>query len=123
MGIRMLNRRPASQRPRLDAAPATSRRSAPVFATAASTARVPADLVTTLRRTAADLRRDVPRRLTAARADLAQPATWFLWATLLRGHLATAFTRIPRSIRRPRTLDVFVALPTDTARRKGSAAR
>lgn len=84
MGIRTLNRRmaPAPANANTEDAP-TARPSVPPFASGASTARIPADLMGTLRHR----------------------------ATTLRGHLALARTALP--LRRPgrsgRTVTVFVA--------------
>lgn len=111
MGIRMLNRRTAPSRAHVDAGPVAARRSVPALAADASTARIPTDLSTRLRNTVADLR----RRLTVARTELAEPESWVLWATLLRGQLSTALARLPRPDRRTRSLTVFVADPVTTA--------
>ncbi|AZS87890.1 hypothetical protein AB0465_16015 [Streptomyces griseoviridis] len=111
MGIRMLNRRPVSPRGRVGAGDVASGRAAPVVATAASTARIPLGLAAGLR-----------GRLATVRSGLAGPDAWYLRATLLRGHLATALARLPRPARRARTLTVFVARPTSTASRPGGSS-
>ncbi|MFJ6292722.1 hypothetical protein ACIQJX_05110 [Streptomyces griseoviridis] len=111
MGIRMLNRRPVSPRGRVGAGGVASGRAAPVVATAASTARIPLGLAAGLR-----------GRLATVRSGLAGPDAWYLWATLLRGHLATALARLPRPARRARNLTVFVARPTPTASRPGGSS-
>ncbi|MFJ7148259.1 hypothetical protein ACIQVT_08650 [Streptomyces sp. NPDC100445] len=70
----------------------------PVLAAGASTARIPADLATTVRRVTRNLRRRLPDRR--------------LWADLARAYLALALTQVPRA--RPRhTLTVFVASLTE----------
>lgn len=111
MGIRTLNRRtapaPANATTAADA-PSTAPPSAPPFATGASTVRVPADPVSTLRHTTAALWRRLPRR--------AQD-----WAELTRSYLALARTLLPRP-RPVRTVTVFVATAgTLTERQDGSA--
>ncbi|MEV6049755.1 hypothetical protein [Streptomyces sp. NPDC052107] len=112
MGIRMLHRRTpeADLRAWADAVSAQAMSASPVPALAAdaSTARIPAELTDTVRRTATNLR----HRL----AGLTDPADhtpdWRQWADLARGYLALALTAIPR--RRPRcTLTVFVASLTE----------
>ncbi|MET9831439.1 hypothetical protein ABZ078_19525 [Streptomyces sp. NPDC006385] len=97
MGIRTLHRRtaPAPANVNTEGVPSTARPSAPPFATGASTARIPADLMSTLRRTATTLRRRLGNRTQG-------------WAELTRGYLALARTLLPRS-RPVRTVTVFVA--------------
>jgi len=96
MGIRMLNRRPARAQASAEAAPAVPPAPVPVHAASASTARIPTDLATVLRRTAADLR----RRLAGA----GEPPVWRLWAGLGRSHLARLLARL----RPARHVTVFV---------------
>ncbi|MFD5543406.1 hypothetical protein ACFWIJ_37780 [Streptomyces sp. NPDC127079] len=113
MGIRMVHRRTPQSRPpaqaRSAAAQVTAVPSAPAQAADASSARIPADLAATARRTVTRLR----RRL-RARPGPRQ------WLDLGRGYLALVLTALPGP-RRPRTMTVFVA--TLTERRPGSAAR
>ena len=111
MGIRMLHRRTPEARDgtpvRADPASAQATPASPVppLAADASTARIPADLATTARRAAADLRHRLAAR--AARTDGAAP-DWRVRADLARGYLALLLTLIPRA-RPRRTLTVFVA--------------
>ncbi len=109
MGIRMLHRRTPEAATGAWAATASTQAvpAAPVPALAAdaSTARIPADLATTLRDTTRRLR----RRL-AGRA--AHTPDWRQWTDLARGYLALVLTVIPRSRPRP-TLTVFVASLTE----------
>jgi hypothetical protein len=109
MGIRMLHRRPPEAAPRVwaDTASAQAVPASPVPALAAdaSTARIPADLATTVRRAADGLR----RRFADLTARAGHVPDWRAWVDLARGYLALALTLTPRS-RRPRhTLTVFVA--------------
>ncbi|MFG2355779.1 hypothetical protein [Streptomyces sp. NPDC048521] len=113
MGIRMLHRRTpeAVTRAWADTASAQAMPASPVPALAAdaSTARIPADLAATARRTATGFR----RRLAGLTARADHAPDWRPWADLARGYLALALTLIPRS-RRPRpTLTVFVASLTE----------
>ncbi|AZQ34061.1 hypothetical protein EJ357_11710 [Streptomyces cyaneochromogenes] len=98
MGIRTLNRRtapaPANANTAGDA-PTTAHPSAPPFAAGASTARIPADLTSTLRHKAATFRHRLPHHAPA-------------WAELARSYLALARTWLPRS-RPVRTVTVFIA--------------
>ncbi|MFF4254566.1 hypothetical protein ACFY1L_25505 [Streptomyces sp. NPDC001663] len=115
MGIRMLNRRPARAQASAEVAPAVPPAKVPVFAASASTARIPTDLTTVLRRTAADLR----RRLAGA----GEPPVWRLWAGLGRSYLAGLLVRVRRS-RPARTVTVFVVTAgTLTDRPDGPAPR
>ncbi|MFG2548868.1 hypothetical protein [Streptomyces sp. NPDC048581] len=98
MGIRTLNRRttPASANVNTEGdAPLAAQPSTPPFAPGASTARIPRDLVTTLRLTATTVRRRAARRAPG-------------WAELARSYLALARTWLPRP-RPVRTVTVFVA--------------
>ncbi|MEU1267548.1 hypothetical protein [Streptomyces sp. NPDC005799] len=110
MGIRMLHRRPAGAQ---GAAPVPVVPPAPVpaHAATASTARIPADLVTTLRRTARRTAAGLRRRL----ATPGEPPLWRLWAGLGRSYAAgcavrarRAAVRLLRRGRRARTFPVFV---------------
>ncbi|MEV6117998.1 hypothetical protein AB0L59_37420 [Streptomyces sp. NPDC052109] len=112
MGIRMLHRRTpeAVTRAWADTASAQAMPASPVPALAAdaSTARIPVDLVETVRKTAKGLR----YRLTGLTGHVAPAQDWRQWADLARGYLALALTAIPRARPRP-TLTVFVASLTD----------
>lgn len=117
MGIRMLHRTAAP--PRADAGGTTLRAfpPVPVFAAAASTARIPTTLATALRNATAVLGRRGDHRTTTGE----QPP-WRLWAELLRAHLTLAVSRLPRP-RPVRTVTVFVAASeTLSARQYGPAA-
>ncbi|MCS0606509.1 hypothetical protein NX794_35675 [Streptomyces sp. LP11] len=107
MGIRMLHRRTPEAAPRVwaDTASAQAMPASPVPALAAdaSTARIPADLATTVRGAATGLR----RRLAAVSPRA--PHDWRPWADLARGYLALALTSVPRARRRRQKLTVFVA--------------
>ncbi|MEU9239859.1 hypothetical protein [Streptomyces shenzhenensis] len=115
MGIRMVHRRTPQSRPPANARSASSAAQVPASSSApgqaadASSARIPADLAVTVRRTATRLR----RRL-RARPGLRQ------WLDLARSHLALLLAALPGP-RRPRTMTVFVASLTE--RRTDSAAR
>ncbi|WP_437053581.1 hypothetical protein [Streptomyces sp. enrichment culture] len=101
----------------------------PVYASGASTGRIPTPLATTLRRTAADLRRRLGRRHPRPAAvpdetrETRETPAWRLWADLARGYLALALTLLPRPST-GHTFTVFVA-PADTlrARRGGPVPR
>ncbi|GAA3493489.1 hypothetical protein GCM10019016_005880 [Streptomyces prasinosporus] len=123
MGIRMLHRRAAPPRADADGPTLEAFPPVPVFATAASTARVPATLAAALRHAAADLGRRVTggRRRTDRASTAAGPARpgtppglpgepppWRLWAELARGYLTLVLTLLPRP-RPVRTITVFVA--------------
>ncbi|MGW6903966.1 hypothetical protein [Streptomyces sp. NPDC054940] len=98
MGIRTLNRRttPAQANANTEGdAPLAAQPSTPPFAPGAGTARIPTDLVTTLRLTATTVRRRVAHGAPG-------------WAELTRSYLALARTWLPRS-RPVRTVTVFVA--------------
>ncbi|MFE2102986.1 MULTISPECIES: hypothetical protein [unclassified Streptomyces] len=106
MGIRMLHHRtPEAQgstpAPADTAADrATPASPVPALAADASTARIPADLATTVRRAAVDLRSRLAARTRHA-------PDWRAWPDLARGYLALLLTLIPRA-RPRRTLTVFV---------------
>ncbi|MFG2118661.1 hypothetical protein [Streptomyces sp. NPDC048710] len=107
MGIRMLHRRTPEAQGRTPAPAdtasdrATPASPVPALAADASTARIPADLATTVRRAAVDLRRRLAARTRHA-------PDWRAWPDLARGYLALLLTLIPRA-RPRRTLTVFVA--------------
>ncbi|MEU5889953.1 hypothetical protein ABZ835_24375 [Streptomyces sp. NPDC047461] len=96
MGIRTLHRHTAPAQATTDATASTPPLSVPPFAATASTARIPADLATALRKRAADLRHRLTRR------------DWRLTADQARSRLALLLTALPRS-RRVRTATVFRA--------------
>ncbi|MCO4695001.1 hypothetical protein LRR80_01049 [Streptomyces sp. RO-S4] len=114
MGIRMLHRRAAPPRAGSDGPTPKTFPPVPVFAAAASTARIPTGLTTGLRDAAAHL----GRRLTDGRWRTGRaPATpgrgteqppWRLWAELARAYLTLVLTLLPRP-RPVRTVTVFVA--------------
>lgn len=114
MGIRMLHRRTPEAVTRVwaDTASAQALPASPVPALAAdaSTARIPADPATTVRRAARNVRRGLKDRTarTGAAARAGRAPDWRQWADLARGYLALTLTLIPRSRPRP-TLTVFVA--------------
>ncbi|MEU1009190.1 hypothetical protein ACIP4Y_05480 [Streptomyces sp. NPDC088810] len=109
MGIRMLHRRTpeAATGAWADTVSAQAVPAAPVPALAAdaSTARIPADLATTVRHVTQRLRRGLAGRP-------ARTPDWRQWTDLARGYLALVLTLIPRSRPRP-TLTVFVASLTE----------
>jgi len=74
----MVHRRTASPQADTDTPPCPLCPSVPVFAAGASTARVPTDLATALRRTAHRTAGGLRRKLAAA----AEPPAWRLWAEL-----------------------------------------
>ncbi|MFF7749994.1 hypothetical protein ACFZCP_12170 [Streptomyces sp. NPDC007971] len=110
MGIRMLHRRTpearnsAPARPHTASAQATPASPVPPLAADASTARIPVDLATRARTAAADLRRRLAGRATAADGAAFDRR---VRADLVRGYLALLLTQIPRT-RPRRTLTVFV---------------
>lgn len=123
MGIRMLHRRAAPPRADADGPTLEAFPPVPVFAAAASTARIPATLAAALRHATADLgRRIAGGRRRTGRASAAagpprpgvrsglpgEPPPWRLWAELARGYLTLALTLLPRP-RPVRTVTVFVA--------------
>ncbi|WP_158839073.1 hypothetical protein [Streptomyces sp. NRRL S-1022] len=105
MGIRMLHRRTpeAATAAWADIVSAQAVPAAPVPALAAdaSTARVPADLATTVRHAGRRLRHGLAGRP-------ARTPDWRQWTDLARGYLALVLILVPRSRPRP-TLTVFVA--------------
>ncbi|GHH94852.1 hypothetical protein GCM10017779_53090 [Streptomyces capillispiralis] len=135
MGIRMLHRRAAPPRAGADGPTPEAFPPVPVFAAAASTARVPVTPATALRQATADLgRRIADGRWRTGRASTAVlPALpgrpglpgeppWRLWAELARAYLTLVLTLLPRP-RPVRTVTVFVAASdTLTVRSYGSAA-
>ncbi|MEW2619697.1 hypothetical protein [Streptomyces sp. NPDC048106] len=124
MGIRMLHRRTPEAVTRVwaDTASAQALPASPVPALAAdaSTARIPADPATTVRRAARNLRRRLTDRaaLTGTAVRAGRAPDWHQWSDLARGYLALALTLVPRSRPRP-TLTVFVASPTEHPARRG----
>ncbi|WP_405642878.1 hypothetical protein [Streptomyces sp. NBC_00019] len=96
MGIRTLHRHTAPAQATTDATASTPPPSVPPFAATASTARIPTDLATALRKRAADLRHRLTRR------------DWRLTADQARSYLALLLTALTRS-RQVRTVTVFVA--------------
>lgn len=125
MGIRMLHRRAAPARAAADGPTLTA--PVPVFAAAASTARIPVPLATALRQAAADLGRRIAGggRRTGRAATAVFPGEqppWRQWAEHARAHLTLAITRLHRP-RPVRTVTVFVAASeTLTMRPYGSPA-
>ncbi|MFJ3301660.1 hypothetical protein ACIPSA_00810 [Streptomyces sp. NPDC086549] len=112
MGIRMLHRRTAQARTTAQAdtaaAPSMPPSRIPALAADASTARIPTDLTTAVRKAAANLRRRLTTRAFGADRALA----WRHWADLGRGYLALLLTLLPRP-RPPRRMTVFVAPLTE----------
>ncbi|MET4659033.1 hypothetical protein ABID80_002748 [Streptomyces sp. PvP037] len=120
MGIRMLHRSAAPPRTGTDGPTPGASEPVPVFAAAASTARIPATLATALRSATANLGRRVTGPAPAARRDEQPP--WRLWAELTRAYLTLVLTLLPRP-RPVRTVTVFVAAgDTLRVRPYGSAA-
>ncbi|MCX5260168.1 hypothetical protein OOK27_39540 [Streptomyces canus] len=133
MGIRMLHRRTAPAQ--AYAAPFSAQRPVPAHAAAASTARIPFDLATllrrararaagpriparyttTLRHAATELRHRVTRRDRDAvdAVEHEEPSGCRLWAELALSYLALALTLLPRSRPMP-TMTVFMATTADT---------
>ncbi len=113
MGIRMLHRRTPEAVTRVWADTASGEAQAlpaspvPALAAGASTARIPADPATTVRRAARNARRGLKDRANRTGAA-ARAHDWRQWTDLARGYLALTLTLIPRSRPRP-TLTVFVA--------------
>ncbi|MES9522136.1 hypothetical protein [Streptomyces capoamus] len=116
MGIRMLHRRtpeaPTGAWADTVSAQAVPVAPVPALAADASTARIPADLATTVRQATRRLRRGLAGR-PAATPD------WRQWTDLARGYLALVLSLIPRSRPRP-TLTVFVASLTERPAPAGS---
>ncbi|MFZ4152615.1 hypothetical protein [Streptomyces pseudogriseolus] len=114
MGIRMLHRRAAPPRADADGPTTQAFPPVPVFAAAASTARIPGGLTAALRDTAARLGRRVIDGPWRAGPTPAAPDTgtgrppWLLWAELARAYLTLVLTLLPRP-RPVRTVTVFVA--------------
>jgi hypothetical protein len=118
MGIRMLNRRLARAQASAETASAVPPAPVPAFAARASTARIPTDLAVALRRTAAHLRRRLPRPGT----DPTEPPAWRLWADLGRSYLSGLAVRIRRS-RSARSVTVFIVTAGTLADRGDGPAR
>ncbi|MFF8100551.1 hypothetical protein ACF07S_12365 [Streptomyces sp. NPDC016640] len=119
MGIRLLHRTAASPGAGADGPTSEAFPPVPVFAAAASTARVPATPATALRHATADLGRrvtDCRRRTGRASAAVlpgrpglpAEPPPWRLWAEPARACLTLVLGLLPR-FRPVRTVTVFVA--------------
>ena len=94
MGIRMLHHRTTPARASTDRPARVPLPTVPDFSPGASTGRIPATVMTALRRTGEGLRRRVTRRGRAAAAPREVPARR-LWADLARGYLALALTLLP----------------------------
>lgn len=110
MGIRMLHRT-AGPPPRAgaDGPGPEAHPSVPVFATAASTARIPVTLATALRRATTGLGRRIAGTVRPATTALPDgPLPWRQWAEAARGCLTLVLTLLPRP-RPVRTITVFVA--------------
>ncbi|KKD02742.1 hypothetical protein [Streptomyces sp. WM6386] len=95
MGIRTLHRHTAPAQATTDATASTPPPSVPPFAATASTARIPTDLATDLRKRTADLRHRLTRR------------DWRLTVDQARSYLALLLTALTRS-RQVRTVTVFM---------------
>ncbi len=114
MGIRMLHRRAAPPRADADGPTTQAFPPVPVFAAAASTARIPGGLTAAFRDTAVRLgQRVTDGRWRTGRTPAAQGAgtdqpPWRLWAELARAYLTLVLTLLPRP-RPVRTVTVFVA--------------
>ncbi|MDQ1044622.1 hypothetical protein [Streptomyces sp. V4I2] len=149
MGIRMLHRRTAQARAQAKAhaktAPPAPPPPVPAFSATASTARIPTDPATVLRRAttagtariptglaaalrqaalhhaAASTRRRLDRReRDAVRRQKREASVWRLWVDLGRGYLALGLTLLPRSRPMP-TFTVFTAVnewPIDAPSRR-----
>ncbi|MEU9383893.1 hypothetical protein AB0D38_24200 [Streptomyces sp. NPDC048279] len=115
MGIRMLHGRTPQTRPpakaRSAAAQVTAVPSAPAMAPGASSARIPTDLVLTVRKAVARLRRRLRTR--------PRPRQWL---DLVRSYLALLLSALPGP-RRPRTMTVFVATLTERPKDSGAHSR
>ncbi|MEV7688515.1 hypothetical protein ACFW1F_05500 [Streptomyces bungoensis] len=129
MGIRMLHRRTHEARgstpARADAASAqvTAVSPVPALAADASTARIPADLATTLRRARTALRGTAAGLMAGFRpAEPDGTPAWRLGTDLVRGYLALLLTLVPRPRPRPR-LTVFVAPLTGRPAAPGRSPR
>ncbi|WP_320776293.1 hypothetical protein [Streptomyces sp. CRN 30] len=125
MGIRTLHHRTAPPRPAADG-PREPLPPVPALSPAASTARVPATRASAVRhvrhvRHVRDsLGRRLGRRPPAAPRPASRTAAWRSGTDLLRGYLALALTRLPRS-RPDRTMTLFVATaaPVDARAAEG----
>ncbi|MFE5187699.1 hypothetical protein [Streptomyces sp. NPDC056628] len=108
MGIRTLNRRTARAPAHADRPEPPTPPQAPALAPDASTARIPAQLIGTVRRTMTAARRHLIRRLRA-------------WTELARSYAALALTLIPRC-RPHRRVTIFEASTgTSTPEAAGTA--
>ncbi|GAB2326339.1 hypothetical protein STREPTOSP366_15400 [Streptomyces variabilis] len=114
MGIRMLHRRAAPPQADADGPTTQAFPPVPVFAAAASTARIPGGLTAAFRDTAVRLGRRVTDgrwrtgRTPAAQGTGTDQPPWRLWAELARAYLTLVLTLLPRP-RPVRTVTVFVA--------------
>lgn len=109
MGIRMLHRRAAPPRADADGPTLKAFPPVPVFAAAASTARIPTTLATALRHATAELgRRITDGRRRGDRTPTGGQPPWRLWAELARAYLTLVVSLLPRP-RPVRTVTVFVA--------------
>jgi hypothetical protein len=122
MGIRMLHRRTAPAQ--AYAAPFSAQRPVPAHAAAASTARIPFDLATLLRRVPARFTTTVRHAATVLRhrvtdaVEQEEPSGHRLWAELALSYLALALTLLPRSRPMP-TMTVFMTTPDPVSERAG----
>lgn len=127
MGIRMLQCRRGRGRTRgqvhvEDTAPFPPPAPVPAFAVKASTARIPADLATALRRTATGVGAAVRGRK-GKKGDLdvvdeGEASVWRVWVDLGLGYLALGLGLLPRARRLP---GVTVFTTADDERAGGSA--
>ncbi|GGW89758.1 hypothetical protein GCM10010297_09110 [Streptomyces malachitofuscus] len=113
MGIRMLHRTAAPPRADADGPTLEAFPPVPVFAAAASTARIPVTLATALRNATANLGRRITdggwrTGRTAGAVLPGEQPPWRLWAELARAYLTLVVTWLPRP-RPVRTVTVFVA--------------
>jgi hypothetical protein len=122
MGIRMLHRRTAPAQ--AYAAPFSAQRPVPAHAAAASTARIPFDLATLLRRVPARFTTTVRHAATELRhrvtdaVEQEEPSGHRLWAELALSYLALALTLLPRSRPMP-TMTVFMTTSDPVSERAG----
>ncbi len=121
MGIRTLHRRTAQAGAHVDAAPSPPLPSVPAFAPGASTVRIPADLMTALRRMATGLTRRLGLLGPGDNAHLGETSRWRQCADLGRSYLSLALTLLPRS-RPVRTVTVFVASVGSLSEPQGGSA-
>ncbi|GAA1003619.1 hypothetical protein GCM10009564_03740 [Streptomyces thermogriseus] len=108
MGIRTLPHQPAVIRADIGEAPAEPPPAVPSFAADASTARVPADVTTAVRRAA----RNPCRRPAPGGPARAEPSRRHPWTGTARGRLALLLARLPRANPARRVTVFVVALPS-----------